>query len=58
MAKRWQLLVVESLDQYIAPRETLWCQFFLDHSQWWDCRLEKVNARDPDFKHKNMDDGL
>jgi hypothetical protein len=42
----------------IAPRETLWYQFFSDPSQWWDCRLEKVNARYPDFKQKNMDDGL
>jgi hypothetical protein len=42
----------------ITPRETLWCQLFLNPSQWWDCRLEKVNARYSYFKYKNTDDGL
>ncbi|KAH8956695.1 hypothetical protein BDL97_07G055400 [Sphagnum fallax] len=39
-------------------REKVWRDFFSDPSQWWDCRLEKVNARYPDFKHKKTQDAL
>ncbi len=39
-------------------REKVWQEFFSDPSQWWDCRLEKVNARYPDFKHKKTQDAL
>ncbi len=39
-------------------REKVWRDFFSDPSQWWDCRLEKVNARYPDFKHKKSQDAL
>ncbi|KAH9530503.1 hypothetical protein CY35_20G006400 [Sphagnum magellanicum] len=38
--------------------EKVWREFFSDPSQWWDCRLEKVNARYPDFKHKKTQDAL
>lgn len=32
--------------------EKLWRELFSDPSQWWDNRLEKENARYPDFTHK------
>ncbi|CAK9275513.1 unnamed protein product [Sphagnum jensenii] len=38
--------------------ENLWQEFFSDPSQWWDHRLEKVNARYPDFKHKKTKQAL
>jgi hypothetical protein len=31
-----------------GQRETHWWQLFSDPLQWWDCRSEKVNARDLD----------
>ncbi|CAN5975479.1 unnamed protein product [Sphagnum jensenii] len=38
--------------------EKLWQEFFSDPSQWWDHRLEKGNAKYPDFKHKRTQEAL
>ncbi|KAH8937689.1 hypothetical protein BDL97_16G041200 [Sphagnum fallax] len=38
--------------------EKLWQEFFSDPSQWWDHRLEKANAKYPDFKHKKKQAAL
>lgn len=39
-------------------REKLWREFFLDPSQWWDGRPEKMSASYPDFTHKESQEGL
>ncbi|CAK9870037.1 unnamed protein product [Sphagnum jensenii] len=41
-----------------GQREKLWREFFSDPSQWWDHRSEKMNARYPDFTHKQTRLGL
>lgn len=38
--------------------ENLWRDLFRDPSQWWDHRVEKGNARYPDFKHKKTQKAL
>jgi len=45
-------------DQRRYPKEKLWQEFFSDPLQWWDYRLEKVNARYPDFMHKKTREAL
>ncbi|KAH8950713.1 hypothetical protein BDL97_10G099700 [Sphagnum fallax] len=45
----------------MGPKRTIekrWQEFFSDPSQWFDHRLEKVNARYPDFKHKKTQEAL
>lgn len=39
-------------------REKLWRECFLDPSQWWDGRPEKMSAGYPDFTHKESEEGL
>ncbi|KAH8973473.1 hypothetical protein BDL97_01G050500 [Sphagnum fallax] len=49
------------LQQQFLPagqKERLWRKFFADPSQWWDGRLQKVNAKYPDFKHKKTHEVL
>ncbi|XP_050365779.1 protein OSB1, mitochondrial [Argentina anserina] len=36
----------------------LWQVFFANPYDWWDNRKKKLNPRQPDFKHKHMDEAL
>ncbi|KAH9550892.1 hypothetical protein CY35_10G095900 [Sphagnum magellanicum] len=54
-------LPVTATDPFMDPKriiEKRWQEFFSDPSQWFDHRLEKVNARYPDFKHKKTQEAL
>lgn len=39
-------------------QQSLWQDFLLHPSDWQDCRQEKKNSQDPDFRHKRTKEAL
>lgn len=45
------------LEKY-KDRLHLWQVFFANPYEWWDNREDKLNPRQPDFKHKDTGEAL